>query len=109
MQHYFFTTLWPAFPNFRRANTASESLGSTTPRSRSVLPRFRPPEFWEQEHPLATLPPLVLHDSRGGSSFRAPSNPDSVIALSSPPSSRSPPAQVSPPQRSSPFRFMSSL
>jgi len=93
MQHYFFMTLWPAFPNFRQANTAS--LGSTTLRSRPVLPRFSPLEFREQEHQLATLPPLILRDSR--SSFRVPPNPGSVTALSSLPASRSlrVPAQVS--------------
>ena len=95
MQRYFFTTLLPAFPDFRRANTAS--LGDTTPRSRPILPRFRPQELREQEHQLATLPPLILHESRSRSSFRVPSNPDLVIALSGLPSSRSFPAQVAAP------------
>jgi len=95
MQRYFFTTLLPAFPNFRRANTVS--LGSTTPRSRQVLTRFRSSGFQEQEHQLATLPPLILHDSRSHSLFRVPSNPGSVIALSSPTPSRSFFGQVSAP------------
>jgi len=95
MQRYFFTTLLPAFPSFRRANPAS--LGSTTRRSRPVLPRFGPSGSREQEHQLATLPPLILHDSRSHSLFRVPSNPGSVIALSSPTASRSFLGQVSAP------------